>query len=97
MAMQADYMARIREDRGTTRARPALRQEGIIILGHGASHLAIARALGAPVPRLGEFVSLQIARARPEHAGRPMVELWGAPWVIAGPDDEIESLPYPLD
>ncbi|KAB2365213.1 NaeI family type II restriction endonuclease [Actinomadura montaniterrae] len=97
VAQQADYMARIREDKKMTRARPALRQEGIIILGHGGSHTAIARALEVPVPKLGEFISLRITRALPEHAGRPSAELWGARWVVASPGDKIEPLLQPLD
>ncbi|MGW4792642.1 NaeI family type II restriction endonuclease [Nonomuraea sp. NPDC004297] len=92
VARQLDYMARIREDGGTTRARPRLRQEGIIILGEGLEHGVIAKELGGPIPQKGEFVSFRIARARPHHAAKPATTLWGEHWVVAEPDDPVEKL-----
>ncbi|WP_238442165.1 NaeI family type II restriction endonuclease [Streptomyces pratensis] len=85
-AQQLDYMARVREgDRG--RARPALRPEGIIILGDYQSHQAVARALGGPVPREGEFVAHRVIRALPEHGDRPQAEIDGEFWVVAEPGE----------
>jgi hypothetical protein len=86
-------MARIREDGGTSRARPRLRQEGIIILGEGLGHGMIAEELGGPIPQKGEFASFRIARAKPHHAVKPTTTLWGERWVVAGPDDPVEKLP----
>lgn len=81
-AQQLDYMARVREgDSG--RARPALRPEGIIILGDYQSHQAVARALGGPVPEEGEFVAHRVIPALPEHCDRPQAEIDGTYWVVA--------------
>lgn len=91
-AQQLDYMARVREgDKG--RARPALRPEGIIILGDYQSHQAVARALGGPVPGEGEFVAHRVARARPEHHDRPHAAIDGAYWVIARPGEVADPAP----
>lgn len=91
-AQQLDYMARVREgDKG--RARPALRSEGIIILGDYQSHQAVARALGGPVPREGEFVAHRVVRARPEHGDRPRAEIAGEHWVVARHDERADTAP----
>ncbi len=73
VAQQSDYMARVREAKG--RARTVLREEGILIPGHYSSHQAVARALGAPVPRVGELVSFRVAEAAAHHEGQPRVIL----------------------
>ena len=57
VAQQDDYMKRIRANGG---ARGALRPEGIIILGQFKSHVAIAKALGVPIPGPGESVSVRV-------------------------------------
>ncbi|WP_245722005.1 NaeI family type II restriction endonuclease [Nocardia crassostreae] len=86
VAQQVDYMARVREgDRG--RARPKLREEGIIILGDYPAHQAISRDLGGPVPQDDEFVAHRVARARPEHGDRPRAEIRGEDWVVAKPGE----------
>lgn len=91
-AQQLDYMARVREgDKG--RARPALRQEGIIILGDYQSHQAVARALGGPAPGEGEFVAHRVARARPEHGDRPRALIDGEFWVVARPGEPWDVAP----
>ncbi|MFJ9676624.1 NaeI family type II restriction endonuclease [Streptomyces sp. NPDC101194] len=95
-AQQLDYMARVREgDKG--RARPALRPQGIIILGDYKSHQAVAHALGGPVPREGEFVAHRVMRARPEHSNRPQAKIAGEYWVVVQPgeaaDDAAPQLP----
>ncbi|WP_328677553.1 NaeI family type II restriction endonuclease [Streptomyces sp. NBC_00322] len=94
LGQQHDYMARVRDDKSGTRARPALRQEGIIIPGDSANHRAVAQALGGPIPEKGEFVSFQVARAQPHHDDRPSVELDGCHWVAVG-DGENEDVPAP--
>lgn len=91
-AQQLDYMARVREG-SKGRARPALRPEGIIILGDYQPHRAVARALGGPVPEEGEFVAHRVVRARPEHVGRPQAEIGGEFWVVAQPGDAVEAAP----
>lgn len=84
VAQQYDYMARVREG-SPTRARPQLREEGIIILGDYRAHQDVAKALGGPVPGDGEFVAFKISPAGPEHAGRPQAELDGTYWVAVPP------------
>lgn len=90
LAQQYDYMARVRDDKNGTRARPALRKEGIIIPGDSANHRAVAAALGGPVPERGEFVSFRIARAQPHHEGRPSAELEGSMWVAVNDDEDVD-------
>ncbi|WP_369378667.1 NaeI family type II restriction endonuclease [Streptomyces sp. cg36] len=92
VAQQSDYMARVREAKG--RARTVLREEGILIPGHYSSHQAVARALGATVPRHGELVSFRVASARPHHGDRPSVTLDGRNWVLADDDDPLETAPF---
>ncbi|MFI1102485.1 NaeI family type II restriction endonuclease [Streptomyces melanogenes] len=93
LAQQEDYMARIRDDNGNSRARPALRRHGIIILGGTLQkHREIASALGGPVPERDEFVSFCIAKRQPEHHLLPSVELEGASWVAV---DGTEAAPDP--
>ncbi|MFI0905649.1 NaeI family type II restriction endonuclease [Streptomyces sioyaensis] len=94
LAKQYDYMARVRDDQQKTRARPALRDEGIIIAGDATSHRAVATALGGPVPEKGEFVSFRVARATPRHGDRPAAEIEGDLWV-AVKDDEGVDIPAP--
>ncbi|MFF0395354.1 NaeI family type II restriction endonuclease [Streptomyces sp. NPDC005248] len=91
-AQQLDYMARVREG-SKGRARPALRPEGIIILGDYQSHQAVARALGGPVPHEGEFVAHRVVRARPEHGDRPRAEIAGEYWVVALPGESVDEAP----
>jgi hypothetical protein len=90
-AQQLDYMARLRE--GKNRARTVLREEGIVIAGPYSKHQAIARQIGAEVPRRGEFVSFRVAEAKPHHGDRPRVELEGRAWVLATPDDPVVTAP----
>lgn len=60
VAMQDEYMKRVRENGG---ARSALRPEGILILGQYKSHVEIAKALGVPVPGPGDSVSVRVVPA----------------------------------
>ncbi|MET9082734.1 NaeI family type II restriction endonuclease [Streptomyces sp. NPDC004237] len=91
LAQQHDYMARVRDDKNRTRARPALREEGYIIPGDSRNHQAVAEALGGPVPEKGEFVSFRVARAQPHHGDRPSVELDGDRWVAVKPEEEADQ------
>ncbi|GAA2139343.1 hypothetical protein GCM10009760_21480 [Kitasatospora kazusensis] len=90
-AQQSDYMARVRTGKG--RARTVLRGQGIIIPGPFRNHQDIARALGAPVPGPGEFISLRVAKRREEHGDRPYVRLDSADWVLADDNDPPETAP----
>ncbi|MFI5940104.1 NaeI family type II restriction endonuclease [Streptomyces uncialis] len=90
VAQQKDYMKRVRGNGGS---RSALRAEGILIMGDYASHQRIASELGVPVPREGEFVSARVVTANARHASRPRVDLDGAAWVLAGPEDPHEPGP----
>ncbi|MGW4429527.1 NaeI family type II restriction endonuclease [Streptomyces tendae] len=90
VAMQEDYMKRVRYNGGS---RSRLQPRGIVILGHYSSHGRIAEALGLPVPGPGESVSARLAEARPEHGAAPRVELDGREWVLAGPVDPEQAVP----
>ena len=95
VAMQADYMKRVRYDGG---ARSGLQPEGIVILGGDFSaHRTVAETLQAQVPGKGEFVSLRLATAGPQHNDRPSVVLDGKRWVIATPGDPPERAPMVPD
>jgi hypothetical protein len=59
VAMQDDYMKRVRDGGG---ARDQLRDEGIVIFGDYAGDQLLAAALGLPRPGPGEFVSVRLAR-----------------------------------
>jgi len=59
VAMQDDYMKRVRDGGG---ARDQLRAEGIVIFGDYAGDQVLASALGLPRPGPGEFVSARLAR-----------------------------------
>ncbi len=89
LAQQQDYMARIREDNGNSRARPVLRREGIVILGGDRNRSReIAAALGGPVPGSDEFVAFKIARKTHHHTDRPYAVIDGHPWVAVDTGEE---------
>jgi hypothetical protein len=98
VAMQDDYMKRVRDGGG---AREVLRAEGIVIFGDYAGDQALAAALGLPRPAPGEFVSARLARVRPAPAapaaeagaGRWVIRLNGADWRLAAPGDPLEPAP----
>jgi Restriction endonuclease NaeI len=96
VAMQDDYMKRVRDGGG---ARGQLRAEGIVIFGDYAGDQALAAALGLPRPGPGEFVSARLAR-RPRRPGGDehrdfarFVRLDGADWLLASPADPAEPAP----
>ena len=85
---QVDYMKRIRYNGG---ARSHLQPEGIIILGQYQSHVAVARALGLPLPAPGESISARVAPA--ETPGPGVAEIAGGLWRIATPSDPAATAP----
>ncbi len=96
VAMQDDYMKRVRDGGG---ARDQLRAEGIVIFGDYAGDQVLAHALGLPRPGPGEFVSARLAR-RPSGAdgdqGRAFarfIRLDGADWLLASPADPAGPAP----
>jgi Restriction endonuclease NaeI len=97
VAMQDDYMKRVRDGGG---ARDQLRAEGIVIFGDYAGDQVLAAALGLPRPGPGEFVSARLARRPgPTADGRECrdyarsIRLDGADWVLASPGDAAEPAP----
>ncbi|ARF78072.1 NaeI family type II restriction endonuclease [Kitasatospora aureofaciens] len=90
VAQQDDFMKRVRYNRGS---REALRPEGIVILGQYKNHQAVARALGLPVPGVGESVSVRLAPWTPEHVDAQWVELEGIKWVVARENDPAVEAP----
>ncbi|HLX51180.1 MAG TPA: NaeI family type II restriction endonuclease [Streptosporangiaceae bacterium] len=95
VAMQDDYMKRVRDGGG---ARGQLRGEGIVIFGDYAAHQALAVALGLPGPGPGEFVSIRLARrdAGERDPAQRWVRLDGADWIVArtaGPVGTAPRLP----
>jgi Restriction endonuclease NaeI len=100
VAMQDDYMKRVRDGGG---ARDQLRAEGIVIFGDYAGDQVLAAALGLPRPGPGEFVSARLARRSSvsadgsggsEHRAYPLsIRLDGADWVLASPADPVEPAP----
>lgn len=89
VVQQKDYMKRIRGNGGS---RSALREEGIIIMGDYDAHRHIARQLGLPAPREGEFVSARVVPALPG-IGKPLAEMDGRLWSLASPEDPVHHAP----
>jgi Restriction endonuclease NaeI len=95
VAMQDDYMKRVRDGGG---ARNRLRAEGIVIFGDYAGDQVLASALGLPRPGPGEFVSARLV-PRPRNAdGSPgdyarSIRLAGADWRIASAADPPQPAP----
>lgn len=91
LGQQKDFMKRVRSNGGS---RSALRREGIIILGDYNSHRNIAQALGLPIPKEGENVSVRVAPATEEGPG--VVRLDGKLWRVANDNDPVVVAPdYP--
>ena len=90
VAMQEDYMKRVRYNGGS---RSHLRPEGIVVLGQYQNHQAVAAALGLPVPGAGESVSARLAPRTPAHGDVPWVELDGQQWVLARVGDPVVTAP----
>ena len=95
VAMQDDYMKRVRDGGG---ARGQLRGEGIVIFGDYAGDQALAVALGLPRPGPGEFVSARLTRLGDGAAGllradARFIRLDGADWALASSGDPVEAAP----
>ena len=97
VAMQDDYMKRVRDGGG---ARDQLRDEGIVIFGDYAGDQTLAKALGLPRPGPGEFVSARLVRlsdgAATGGALRPdarFIRLEGADWALAAASDPVQRAP----
>jgi hypothetical protein len=89
VARQDDFMKRARGNGG---ARTQLRADGILVLGHQEPDPEVARALGLPVPRSGEFISARVVPASPGHIG-PCAEIAGERWVLAQRGDPVVTAP----
>ncbi|MGW7535267.1 NaeI family type II restriction endonuclease [Amycolatopsis sp. NPDC054798] len=85
VAMQSDYMKRVRGNGG---ARTILKREGIVILGDYVNHVNVAKTLNMAEPGEGEFVSVRL-RPRAANDLGPSVELDGEEWVVASPGAQI--------
>ncbi|MEV4176693.1 NaeI family type II restriction endonuclease [Nonomuraea sp. NPDC049709] len=90
VALQEDYMKRVRSNLG---ARTALHSEGIVIFGQYRNHVQAATDLGLPAPGPGEFVSVRLVRRQPHHGNAPSVDLDGQRWVVAMETDSPEPGP----
>jgi hypothetical protein len=90
VAQQEDYMRRVRANGGS---RTSLGAEGIAVFGQYSSHAGLAERLNLPVPGPGEFVSARLAKRGEHHGNAPAVEIDGAVWVVAGPEDPVETAP----
>jgi hypothetical protein len=81
VAMQDDYMKRVRDGGG---ARDQLRGEGIVIFGDFAGDQLLAAALDLPRPGPGEFVSARLVRRCAGHDPYARsIRLEGADWLLA--------------
>jgi hypothetical protein len=89
VAQQDDFMKRARGNGG---ARTQLRADGILVLGHQDPDPEVARALGLPVPRSGEFISARVVPAGPSHSG-PCAEIAGELWTLARDGDPVVTAP----
>ncbi|MGW0283633.1 NaeI family type II restriction endonuclease [Streptomyces sp. NPDC003236] len=87
VSLDTDYVKRARA------ARETLRAEAILLLGGFGQQAEIARTLGLPVPRNGEWVSRRVTRRRPHHGDAPSITLSDEMWTLAGPDDPVETAP----
>jgi len=104
VAMQDDYMKRVRDGGG---ARDQLRAEGIVIFGDYAGDQVLASALGLPRPGPGEFVSARLVplSRRPSVPGARepggaaqrdyarSIRLAGADWLLASGADPAGPAP----
>ncbi|MFE8990223.1 NaeI family type II restriction endonuclease [Streptomyces collinus] len=61
-------------------------------MGDYEAHGHIARQLGLPVPREGEFVSAWVVPVAPG-AGKPVAEMDGGLWSLASPEDPEHPAP----
>ncbi|WP_285482006.1 NaeI family type II restriction endonuclease [Amycolatopsis sp. NBRC 101858] len=83
-----DPLKRMRSNGG---ARDALRDEGLLVLGHQDNDPAVIAALGLPQPKKGQFV---VTRVVPAESGvQPAAEISGKRWRCAKESDPIVAAP----
>ncbi len=94
VAQQRDAMKRPRD------ARQHLQPEGILILGHQGEHPRIARDLGQPVPKKGEFVACRVIPTTVDETnqgrlnlGQPNTVINAETWQLAEPTDPVIAGP----
>lgn len=87
VAQQKDGPRRARMARETKH----LGHEGIIVLGHYEWDVKVARCLGLPVPRSGEWVSARVAPADDDAPRTFRAE--GQSWRLAEPDEWVSAAP----
>lgn len=90
VAQQDDFMKRARSTGG---ARTNLQPEGILVLGHQDNDPLVAKALGLPVPRKGEFVSARVVPLIDGHGDDPVAEIDGEGWIVARDSDPVVPAP----
>jgi hypothetical protein len=91
VAQQDDSMKRARGNGG---ARTILQPEGILVIGHQDNDPMVARDLGLPVPRKGEFIAARVVPVGLSgQQGQPVAEIAGERWVVAAPDDPPHPAP----
>jgi hypothetical protein len=91
VAMQDDYMKRVRDGGG---ARDQLRGEGIVIFGDYAGDQLLACALDLPRPGPGEFVSARVVRRSAGHDRYARsIRLEGTDWLLASAGDPAGPAP----
>ena len=92
LGQQVDARKRIRKNGGS---RSRLKQEGIIILGDYEADCEIARKLGVPAPREGEFVSVRVApvRGAAQRAAQGVALIASSLWRVASSKDPIVNAP----
>jgi hypothetical protein len=87
-AQQRDPMKRARD----ARRRDRLGGEGILVLGHQENDPNVARDLGLPIPRKGQFVSARVVPAQPS-AAASTAEIGGEFWRLADEEDSVVAAP----
>ncbi|MGH3726505.1 MAG: NaeI family type II restriction endonuclease [Mycobacterium sp.] len=85
VGQQDDAPKRVRD------ARNALRDQGIVILGHQDAHPTIASALGLTVPVKGEWIATRIVPVS-ETDDRPFINMHGQRWAKARGDDPLVNV-----
>ena len=63
------------------------------MLGHQESDPVVARDLGLPVPRKGEFISVRVYPAAQETGLAATAEIGDAAWRVARPSDPVIQAP----
>ncbi|TDN92214.1 restriction endonuclease NaeI [Microbacterium sp. BK668] len=87
VAQQDDAPKRARD------ARPHLRPDGMLVIGHELAHQRVARELGLPAPAKGEWISVRVVPVN-EADTRKFTVLDGKRWAKARNDDP--PTPAPL-